>query len=53
MVYPSESMNRIERNVCAIDTEILSQVLTIIQNPLRQDKYVLLKNRSVELYTDR
>ncbi|XP_008188179.1 uncharacterized protein LOC103310730, partial [Acyrthosiphon pisum] len=38
--------------ICAVDTEILSQVADIVQNPPANEKYAKLKNRLVELYTD-
>lgn len=38
--------------ICAVDTEILSQVADIVQNPPDNEKYNKLKNRLVELYTD-
>jgi len=35
-----------------VDTEILSQVADIVQNPPDSEKYCKLKNRLIELYTD-
>lgn len=38
--------------VCAVDTEILTQVSDIIQSPPTEGKYQTLKSRLTELYTD-
>lgn len=38
--------------ISAIDTEILTQVADIIQKPLQEGRYGLLKARLIDLYTD-